>query len=225
MQDHATLTRGSTPLLLRLWNDCYNMAWMRVHGLRNTTVELEAFTNGYGSLDDANHFMVMWLRNLDRVVRRLSTIAELNELTFIDVGCGTGIQTLYAATRYEFHDFQGFDFEAPLVQEAKRNQAKYLRAGRRCTFFVEDASQVRLPRKRYLLFLANPFGGRVLEQFIHHNLEMLVATGSFIAMVNDHGVEAMVKIPSVNALFRSSTFNCSLLSFGESGDPIEGERR
>ena len=58
--------------------------------------------------------MVMWLRNLDRITKTLEETTQLNTLTFLDVGCGTGIPTLYAATRYEFADLRGFDFEAPL---------------------------------------------------------------------------------------------------------------
>lgn len=215
MRYNVDLSRGSPTPALRAWNEVYNLVWIRSHGLRGTRVGVESFTNRYRSRDDANCFMVMWLRNLDRITKTLEEATQLNTLTFLDVGCGTGIPTLYAATRYEFADLRGFDFEAPLIEDARRNQEKFPKAGRRCTFDVGDASQLKLPKARYLLFLANPFGERVLEQFISNNLDILASTRSYIAMVNDHGIQNVMATSGVSLVHRNPTYNCSLLSVGD----------
>lgn len=128
--------------------------------------------------------MVMWLRNLDRITKTLEETTQLNTLTFLDVGCGTGIPTLYAATRYEFADLRGFDFEAPLIEDARRNQEKvpkgrsalYVRRGRRISAQTPEGEVLTVFGKSF--WRASPrtvhfeqFGYSGIDTLIHCNGE------------------------------------------------------
>jgi len=41
----------------------------------------------------------------------------------LDVGCGSGVSTLYFADNYNFMSYKGFDFSPNLIEAANRNKA------------------------------------------------------------------------------------------------------
>lgn len=190
-------------------NDSYNERWIRKHKIRHRAdLEVKDMVNPSPSKEHAVLFMTVWLRNIDRLLGPIRD--EVSQYDFLDVGCGRGISTLYVATEYDFNKVEGFDFEDALLQDAVLNAQSLPEHPVR--FFNADASMYRLPARKQIIFMFNPFGAPVMEDFMRNNIDTLRATGSKIAYANYHQLSTIQKFEPSN-IHDIKQYRCALISF------------
>lgn len=199
----------------RAENEDFNQRWISAHGLVGAgMIALSQLDVLPAQRADANPFMVVWLKNIERLCDMFNKVFLPQDFTLLDVGCGSGISTLFFAQNYSFPDFFGFDFSADLIDLAKQNREIMLNESARTSqvsFKVADAQTVRLPERRYALFMFNPFGWQTMEAFIENNVELLKKTGSVVLYANDIFVNELQEYGKVVA--RDELYNLSVISF------------
>ena len=194
--------RGSAPSkLTSVSNHLYNRAWVTLNGL-NASATPER------NHPDGRSFQVVWLRNVDRLIRAAQRHgADTNAAHFVDVGCGVGIPSIYAERRYDFAGASGFDLDPSLVDVAKANSKA---SGDRCEFWVADANHEVLPSRKTVLFMFNPFGAETARKFLNLNAPALIRTGSVALLANDHLLPVFMEHGTL--LWRSQRWNCSVVA-------------
>lgn len=105
---------------------------------------------------------------------------------FVDIGCGVGRACFFAAYFGHFSNVTGIDFDAELIELAKKNDSKFDNVNSVAVDFqIGDAREYRLPDEECVVFLYNPFDGSVLYQFLENNRANFQKKGSVIVYVND----------------------------------------
>lgn len=92
----------------------FNQSFVDAYGL-DTGEDLVPITVG----DDSNSNVVVWLRNIDRLLSLSGHSAEGSN--FLDLGAGAGIAMLYAAVRHPFVSVNGIEIQPELVGVAEEN--------------------------------------------------------------------------------------------------------
>ena len=153
---------------IRELNDKYNKNWIKYYDLKNSEViPLEDLSEGKLDTSDSVRFQVVWLKNIDKIMDMLPIDFQPSGYNLIDIGCGSGISTLYFLDNFPFKSFKGVDFSKKLVKYAKDNLKKY----------EDDLFQKRLNiidlklkmlktiiyPKRKLFFLYNPLDFKTLN--------------------------------------------------------------
>ena len=138
--------------------------------------------DGVSSVQHATWYEPVELRYLRSSVRRFCAMFG-TDFHFIDIGCGEGRACFYAAGF--FRSVAGVDFSPTLIRRASENAATFRnRRGCAIDFAVADAADYRLPPRRSVIFLYNPFDEIVLSKFIKGNADVLREHRSFIVYVN-----------------------------------------
>ncbi|MDB5490648.1 MAG: hypothetical protein JWO78_497 [Micavibrio sp.] len=191
-------------------NDAYNDKWILRHKLPHTAVvPVAQMKNDQPSKQFAQAFHTVWLRNMDRILKRLKD--PVSDYAFMDVGCGRGIATLYAATEYDFRKAEGFDFEESLIDDANINK-QASPSFKDVNFFVADASTYVLPEGRYLIFMFNPFDAPIMQAFMVNNIDALRRNKSAIAYANYHQLD-IIKSFEPAAVTMIESYRCALITF------------
>ena len=97
---------------------------------------------------------------------------DFSEFAFVDLGCGKGKPLMIAAT-YPFRRLIGVDVSPACIRVARRNVARYgpeKLDPARFELLTMDAEDFEFPDGPLVLYLFNPFPGRVLEHVVA-NLE------------------------------------------------------
>ncbi len=97
--------------------------------------------------------------------RRCSSLPNLDQFTFIDVGAGMGRAMLLAA-EHPFAAVVGVELHPTLARIARRNLAIWRAQGRATTgmrMYCRDAATFRLPPGPCVAFLFNPFAAPVMR--------------------------------------------------------------
>lgn len=184
------------------WNARYNRSFIR----RNDLLVPSASSP---QQIDSRPFQTVWLRNIDRLIRMAHRNGtDASTASFLDVGCGAGIASLYAGSRYPFVSTGGFDLDAQLVEAARRNAR---RMGLSARFWMGDAREELLPEERLSLFLFNPFGDGTAEALLEQNAAKLSSTGSIALLANDHVLHVFLEFGQL--LERDDHWNCSVVAF------------
>jgi len=100
---------------------------------------------------------------------------------FVDIGCGKGRMVLAASTRGNFQTVIGIDYSGELIEIAQSN---IIKMGCNASVQVADAREYRLPKRRALIYLFNPFGEKILDTFLTNNLMNIRDQGSLIVYHN-----------------------------------------
>jgi SAM-dependent methyltransferase len=128
-----------------------------------------------GALKDEPHgeiYMCTWTAEVDRAHAALRNLLgeELDDWSFVDIGCGKGKVCLIwaektALTAYRGRIF-GVDYLASLIAIAERNKAR--RGNPPITFIRDDARNVDYAAmgERLIVFLFNPFDQALLAQVV-----------------------------------------------------------
>lgn len=98
-------------------------------------------------------------------------LPEAEGHTFVDIGSGKGKALLMAAT-YRFREVIGVELDEPLHEIALENIET---ARRREPFECPNVSSVKMEAQRFdgysdrnFVFVFNPFGAEVMDEFVHH---------------------------------------------------------
>jgi SAM-dependent methyltransferase len=140
----------------------------------------------------ARHFMPFWLHDIDVMIEKAGL--DPQSFHFLDAGCGKGIVTLFVRDQFPFASVTGFDFVPDFIEVAGRNHKNSTISGP-IDFYVGDAAEWRLDDKRWFIFLYNPFGKEILEQFLINNYAMLNKHQSVIAYGNCIEMETVLRFP------------------------------
>lgn len=203
----------------RLENEKFNKTWIYKKGLKfYQTIDVSNLSVSDHEKYDASAFQVVWLKNIDRLMDlikkpQFGTLPNIHfkDIFLIDVGCGTGISTLYFADNYKFKKYIGFDFDSELIKKAELNCSLFKMKNEVITFFQKDARNYTIPNERCILFMFNPFGLETMQIFIENNINILRNTQSFIAYANDINVDYLDSLKT--NIKRIDKYNLSLVAF------------
>jgi SAM-dependent methyltransferase len=203
-------------LEIRQENSEYNVRWISSEGMvgERTVSKDELDVEEHVKLD-ASPFMVVWLKNIDRLCSRLPDDFDFGKYTLIDVGCGSGISTIYFHMKYPFKYLKGFDFSTSLVEAAEKNKQNLLSRGvsvESISYEVGDAKRYRLPQEPLVMFMFNPFGWETMKVFIENNIDALRKTNSLLLYANDIYVNDIANYGKI--LSRDDYYNLSVVEFG-----------
>lgn len=160
-----------------------------------------------------------WFQNLERLLDMLPEEEALDDLLFVDVGCGSGELLLYAATIYPFSSFHGFDVSETLVRQAETNLLNMFPtkltsfASPLNPFSVLDAREHRMVSSRTMFFMFNPFGWQTAKIWLMRNINSLRDTKSYLAISNDLWAGTLLNEGVDLDHWRNETFNLSLFRF------------
>jgi predicted RNA methylase len=104
---------------------------------------------------------------------------NLNDFSFIDLGCGKG-RALLLANEFGFCQIVGVEFAPELAAVAQKNCSQ---VGVAATVLSQDAVQFPFPPGNLVVFLYNPFGPAVLNPVLDHLLESATAK-CYVVYVN-----------------------------------------
>lgn len=144
---------------------------------------------------------------------------NLDQLDFVDVGCGSGELLIYASMFYPFRTAGGIEVDSLLVMKANENLEKIfsnnldLEVGSLTSPICMDASNHRMKPNRTLFFMFNPFGWKTARRWLTNNLETLRETGSYLAISNDVWAKELVEFGPQKNHERNGTYNLSLFRF------------
>jgi len=203
------------PAAIRDENDSYTASWISSQGLKSGQSDAADVAQlPEPARVDSSPFEIVWLQSIDRLWRLIPDDIDLTNYTLLDVGCGSGISTLYFFSCYQISAYLGFDFDERLIRTAnenKRRLAAQYRETNAVHFYVENATDYQVPRDPLLLFMFNPFGWDTMKKFIDKNLESLRETKSLVLYANDVLIESLSAYCCV--LSRDEFFNLSVSQF------------
>ena len=117
--------------------------------MSRTEYNRPCYNNGVGGFDLAYHYeMVSDQERVSRIKDALDTILTPN-MTFCELGCGTGIFSLYAAKTVE--KVYAVEYDRNTAAFAEKNFCKSS-LKKKITLFNEDATKVILPEKVDVIF-------------------------------------------------------------------------
>ena len=130
----------------------------------------------------SNRFELVDLRFVDLISKFLD-FKDQSYFKFLDIGCGSGISTIYALEKLNFRDYRGIDLSKKLIEIANINKQK-IPQPEKIEFNLSDAREVIMENKRNFIFMYNPFDEVILKQFIVNNFKSLSKNKSIIYFVN-----------------------------------------
>lgn len=185
----------------------FNEKWIKNHKLiKSKTILVNDFEN---CNSDSSPMMVVWLKNIDRLMELTPQSININEYHFMDIGCGVGISTIYFRENYVFKKYSGFDFEKRFVKFSKLNQSITTRND--INFFVKDIVDFFIEDKPSFLYLFNPFNLKLIKVFIENNFENLKKNNSIIGYVNDIHINYFELLDV--KIIRNNYYNISMIIF------------
>ena len=133
---------------IRAENDKFNANWINTYGFTSGDIVPKSELDVAESTKlDASPPMVVWLKNIERLCGMFEKSYDYREFVLLDVGCGSGISTLFFNHKYPFKRFCGFDFIEKLIGMAEKN--KVIASNNdfdisKVDFKVADAKNVKL---------------------------------------------------------------------------------
>ena len=204
--NHNNITSSN----IRQENELFNKSWIKKNNLLfDEPIGIDKFKNKSISKIDSSPMCVVWLKNIDRLLNLIPKYYDLKNYHFIDIGCGSGISTIYFKKNYNFKTYSGVDFEKKFIEYIEINKKNS--STDNIQFSIEDVTYLKLQDKPYFLFLFNPFGLKTIKFFIKNNFQNLKKNSSIIGYVNDlhinHFTDYDVQI------VRDDFYNISFIGF------------
>lgn len=213
--------RGVPSRIERLWRGTFNEYWIARHrfGYTNYMPLSDAISTSQLA-GDSNPHQLVWLSNIDYAVKMASRFIEIDDYSFLDMGCGTGVPALYAYSKLGFRNASGFDIDERFVMWARENAERAGVKGE-VKFQNADAKEVTLRDEKTFLFFFNSFGESTLNSVLDNNQVSLEKNRSVICLVNDLLGPAVAARRNTRLLWRSWKRNVSLFQF-VSPDILDG---
>lgn len=107
-------------------------------------------------------------RQLMKKWQKSKPCAPVEAFTFVDVGAGMG-RAMLLASEWPFKRVEGIELNPVLAGIARRNAAKWRKAGRVTSALrvtCGDAVEFSVPKGPCLVFLFNPFGASVMRRLL-----------------------------------------------------------
>lgn len=126
---------------------------------------------------------------LPRIIDSLDINPE--NYTFIDLGSGKG-RVLLLASHFPFHRVIGVEFDRRLHHIAEDNARRYRPSGRRVERIetvCADAGDYTLPAGNLLLFMYNPFHGKIMQRVLNNIASALTEQPRQLRVVYHNPVE------------------------------------
>tara|TARA_Y100001935_G_scaffold188461_1_gene156817 strand:+ start:2556 stop:3221 length:666 start_codon:yes stop_codon:yes gene_type:complete len=200
---------------IRKENEDYNNQWIAKNKLIGEDIVLaDELDVSLEVKSDASPFMVVWLKNIERLCNMFSSEFDYKSFSLLDVGCGSGISTFFFHQNYDFDRYDGFDFSSSLIGLANKNKNIINRNGAdtsSISFKIADARSIKLQDKRYALFMFNPFGWQTMYELVSKNIEVLKKNNSVILYANDVCVGKLSKYGRI--VMRDDFYNLSVVAF------------
>jgi SAM-dependent methyltransferase len=196
----------------------FNRWWIKSNNLINASTEDRTSSSSQKvASGQYGNFQVVWLKNIDRLMDLLPANMQPSHYSFLDVGCGSAVSTLYFLQFYDFKNYQGFDFREELISSAKENLKRYKKL-HECpkvpNFYVQDALDVNLdPSTRHFIYMYNPFDYSVARAFFLQNIIVLKRQKCILALSNDVWVKSLLEDFSGVRVIRNATHNLSVCFF------------
>ncbi len=159
----------------------------------------------------SNRFEVVDLRFIDFICEFLNSKDQLY-FKFVDVGCGSGISTIYASEKLNFRDYEGIDLSKKLIDIANINKQRILQSNK-VEFNLFDAGKMKVENIRNFIFMYNPFDEVILKQFINNNYESLSKNKSIIYFVNSGDINIFREFDVKVIHKRKFSFRISIIYF------------
>lgn len=155
------------------------------HKLLTAEYEYPKITDFKVSLDKAHQNHPAPLLILDRNINfcKKNNFFD-NTFSFIDIGSGCGLLIHYVLNNLDyFQSYHGIEFEKNFYEISKKNLISY--KNKNINLIYNDARNLLLEDKKYLIYLYNPFKFDLLRCFFLNNYENIIKNKSVIIYHND----------------------------------------
>ena len=165
-----------------IFNEIYNFFFILINNIKYFK---EKDKNEYHTLNKnikhAYNLQNVWLLNLKRLINDVKKKNNLEDLFFLDVGCGNGIPIYYAAKNFNFKFYYGIDFEKNNVIKSRINTKNFKK---KTVIKHLDASNLFLKNNRYFIFMYNPFDIHIFKNFFFNNKKIIKKNKCIIGYIN-----------------------------------------
>jgi SAM-dependent methyltransferase len=197
-------------------NNKFNDLWIKKYNLNESPKSLIELAQEGLDTNDSQHHETGWLKNIDKLIDMLPLGFDPSNYHLLDVGCGSGISTLYFADNYKFTSFTGIDFSTELIKIAERNRktfGSFQKEMQSIHFSVADAKEWKCSDARQMIYMFNPFGFATARSFLNNNLSIFKSTGSILALAWDTWIEQLASEKYHRAIIRNPTHKLSIIAF------------
>tara|TARA_B100000886_G_scaffold339178_1_gene303866 strand:- start:2496 stop:3164 length:669 start_codon:yes stop_codon:yes gene_type:complete len=164
------------------------------------------------TIENASTTMTTWLLNINRAFELLIknhkiSKEDMKKFNWIDVGCGSGIASIYASLNCKFSNQLLFDFDLRNISLAKKN----FDISRKSLLFNQNHLEPKIIRenaqnilisdyfkKNCIVYMFNPFDQKIMKSFIINNANFLKTNNSIIIYINDKYNDLIQELLSLN---------------------------
>ncbi|MEH6588764.1 MAG: class I SAM-dependent methyltransferase [Halioglobus sp.] len=164
----------------------------------NQKLSLKEYSINTKNLEHACRYQAIKIKFFTKMIEQVSI--DLKTCIFLDLGSGKG-KSLMLATDYPFKQIIGVEFSPELHQIAIQNIDVFSRKNsthQKIQLFCMDAEQYDLPAENIVLFLYNPFQGKVMHTVVK-KIDRFVSNGQFNLIV-------LYRNPKCSEMFENSNF-------------------
>ena len=199
-------------------NSKFNSEWINSNSLSAPIKSIDDLHLEGLDVSDSHPHEVGWLKNIDRLVDMLPLSFDPSEFDLLDVGCGSGISTLYFCENYCFSSFSGIDLSPILIASAVRNLQIFnnkKKSTYKIVFAASDAREYVIDNlnRKIFIYMFNPFGFDTASVFVARNLETLRSRNAILALSWDTWIWQLLAKKWHKAVVRNSLYKLSLVAF------------
>ena len=198
------------------FNNKQNYEWIKQKGLSEESKSLEDIKKEGIDTTNSEKHETGWLRNIDRLIDMLPLEFDPACYHLLDVGCGSGVSTLYFADNYNFMSYTGFDFSPNLIESADRNKSVFNQSCVRnlnIQFSIGDANNWKCSKSKTLIYMFNPFKYETAGRFFKTNIKIFRENNCILAFAWDTWIEALASENLHKTIIRNAKHKLSLVLF------------
>lgn len=143
----------------KLFGKTLHKFWLMIDRILGTDFEASIASNVEGN-NDYSPISLLGMFNLYRLINKY----RLYRMSVVDVGCGKG-RALWLFYKMGFQKIGGVEYDSNIAEIARRNM-QHLNISE-VSIFNKDAAYFDEVDDYELVFLYNPFGQKLMEDFLH----------------------------------------------------------